>query len=250
MPRWQRGYASGCRPEDGSSNTEKGLAEVSLPRGSKILFMVSGGIDSPVAMKLAKKYYKVYPVHFELSSFYPKSYKEKVLSMVKILKEKIGFEKMLFVPFSSVLKKASFSVKRKYICLICRKSMLKACEMLCSKYNFDAIATGEVLAQKASQTIYNMQATHFGIKKPVIMPVLCFDKDEIVKLAKKFGLSVEKHIGACRLVPRYPVTKASWKKVERFFREAELEKTIVQALENAIWIKEPEEVEEYFLKLR
>lgn len=265
MPRWQRGYASGCRPEDGSSNigvqnrstsyhssvretpllpNHQSFVKVSLPRGSKILFMLSGGIDSPVAIKLAKRFYDVTPVHFALFAYYPKNYKKRFVEFLEIVMKSATIEKIMVIPFSNVLKKISIYGKRKYVCLLCRKSMLRACELLCSIYGFDAIGTGEVLAQKASQTIYNMHATHFGLKKPVIHPLLCMDKEEIVKLARKFGISVEKHLGACRLVPRYPVTKATPEKLEQMYREIELDELINEVVKNVFWVRDPREFEE------
>ncbi len=252
MPRWQRGYASGCRPEDGSSNIRYGRVDkggegaliVNLPRGSKILFMLSGGIDSPVAIKLAKKYFSVMPLHFTTSLFQPRYYKQRFREFLEVVMEKLELKKVMVVPFSDVLKKISISGKRKYSCLLCRKAMLKACELICYVNGYDAIGTGEVLAQKASQTIYNMQATHYGLKKPVIHPLLCLDKEEIVKLARRFGISIEKHLGTCRLVPRYPVTRASPEKLEKMYSELELDKGVKEAVEKAFWIKEAKEFEE------
>ncbi len=254
MPRWQRGHATGCRPVDGSSNirAEKTplsalscqLEEVNLPRGSKILFMFSGGIDSPVAMKLLSKFYKVTPIHFSLERVYPKKYVQNFYEILEGVWKKVKIKEMIIVNFSSVLRELSFRVKRKYICVLCRKSMLFACDLLCERHGFKAIATGEVLAQKASQTIYNMQATHFGIKHAVLHPLLCFDKEEIVRFAKKYNLAVERHLGTCRFVPRFPVTQASYERVERIFKEAEIEKLIAQAVEKSRSIKSPEEFRE------
>lgn len=246
MPRWQSGHASGCRPDHGSSNSNS-LEEVNLPRGSKILFMLSGGIDSPVAIKLLKRFYNVTPVHFTLLTYYPKNYPKIFAEFLENIMKSVGIEKIMVVPFSNVLKKISIHGKRKYVCLLCRKSMLKACELLCFNYNFDAIGTGEVLAQKASQTIYNMHATHLGLKKPVLHPLLCMDKEEIVRLAKKFGINVEKHLGACRLAPRYPVTKATPEKLERIYKEIEIEELINEAVNNVVWIKDPKEFEEVMI---
>ncbi len=246
MPRWQRGYATGCRPVDGSSNIRESnsLEMENLPRGSKILFMFSGGIDSPVAMKLLSKVYKVTPVHFSLEKVFPRKYTQTLQEILESIWERIKIKKMVIVNFSTVLKELSLRVKRKYICVLCRKSMLFACDLLCERLNCKAIATGEVLAQKASQTIYNMQATHFGVRHAVLHPLLCFDKEEIVKLARRFGLGVERHVGTCRYVPRYPVTMASYEKVEKIFKEIEVEKLIAKIIEEACFIKSPEEFKE------
>ncbi len=229
MPRWQRGHAAGCRPADGSSNSIE-----FLPRGSKVLMLFSGGIDSPVALKLLKKYFKVTPLHFIVSRFYEISYKRIMEEIFSWVFPKLKVKKIFLVPFSDVLEEVSKKVKRKYRCLLCRRCMLLAAEMLCKKHEFDAIATAEVLAQKASQTLFNMVSTHYALKYPVLHPLLCFDKEEIVNIARKHELYLEEHLGSCFLAPKYPVTKASPEKVQRLFEKLEIMERLEVAVKNAV----------------
>jgi thiamine biosynthesis protein ThiI len=207
--------------------------------------MFSGGLDSPVAMKLAKRRFEVTPIHFMPSEFYPLDYKERLVEILKAVKEKVGFEELIVVPFSNVLRKISENVNRKYRCVICRKSMLIACDILCDELGFDAIGTGEAIGQKASQTIYNIAASHYGIRHPIVHPLLCLDKEEINKLAEKYGLKFEKHVGTCLLVPRYPITKAKISVVEKMLLQSGVLEEIENSLENFARIKDPEELMEY-----
>jgi len=255
MPRWQRGFidlnATGCRPVYGSSKIREPhpplstlphrIVKVNLPRGSKILFMLSGGLDSPVAMKIAKKIFKPTPVHFMLSEFYSLDYVENFVEILKVIKNKVGFKKMFVVPFSNVLKRIVKRGPRKYRCVLCRKSMLKACEFICDS-GFKAIATGEVIGQKASQTLFNLISTAHGIKYPILYPLLGFDKSEIYEMAKKYGLVFDKHIGHCLMVPKYPVTRSKVSIVEKIFKKIEVVKLIKECVEKRVVIKKPEEM--------
>lgn len=252
MPRWQRGYATGCRPVYGSSNIgsmypslsllPNQFVKVNLPRGSKILFMFSGGIDSPVGMLIAKRKFEVTPIHFLLTEFYPSGYKENIIEILEKIKDKIKFRKFYVVEFSEVLRTIVEKTNKKYRCILCRKSMLKACDILCEKEGFDAIGTGEVLAQKASQTLYNLSATHNDLNHPVIHPLLFYDKEEIIKLAEKNNLRVEKHAGACLAVPKYPVTRANPERVGKMFNNAGLQEIIENTLNNVKTLKNPREM--------
>jgi thiamine biosynthesis protein ThiI len=206
------------------------------------LCTLSGGIDSPVAMKLAKRWFDVVPVHFLITEFYPLDYVERFVEMLKVFKERIRFKKLLVFPFSNVLRKIVELGPRKYRCVLCRKSMLKACEFLCDKHNFQAIVTGEAIGQKASQTIYNLAATSYGIKYPILHPLLCFDKQEIEKLARRFNLFTQIHIGHCLMVPKYPITRGRKKVVERIFEKIGVAKVIEENLDKVVEIRKPEEL--------
>ncbi len=256
MPRWQRGHATGCRPVDGSSNIKVHSPPLStlpshvrkeiLPRGSKLLFMLSGGIDSAVAAKFASEKFEIFPVHFVLTEYFPLDYVEIMQNTFKLVMERIGAKEFYLVDFQEVFSKIVKKVNRKYRCIVCRKAMLGICDMLCERFNFDAIGTGESLAQKASQTAYNYVATHKGLKHAVIAPLLGMEKEEIVRLAKKHGLYQERHVGSCLLAPRYPVTRAKPGRVERIFRELEMEREVKEIAENVVRTRNPErEIEKF-----
>ncbi len=252
MPRWQRGHASGCRPVDGSSKTglsDKKMTEieiVNLPRGSKILFMLSFGIDSPVAYKLLSRKFNVEPIHFLTTEFHPPGTTDIVIENLKKLKENLKFEKLYVAEFSEVLYEITEKVKRKYVCLICRRSMLKIAEEFAVRNGFVALGTGESLAQKASQTIYNFSAIHTGFSLPILTPLLGLDKEEIVELSKKFGLYMEKHVGKCEAAPKYPVTMSNYSRVKRFFEKIDND-VLEGVLKNIKPIYDPEEIREVAL---
>lgn len=171
--------------------------------------LVSGGIDSPVACVLAAREFEVLPLHFCL---YPFTCEETFLVAMQVLrdlKSKMRFEKVIVYPWPRILKPILDSHKdRNYACLACRKAMFRAAERVCEREGASGIVTGESLGQKATQTLSNLRATSTGIKFPILRPLLGFDKLEIERLSKKLGTWHEVHAGCCYATPRHPRTRA------------------------------------------
>ncbi len=198
----------------------------------KAIAMISGGIDSPLAAKMMSEKYDIIPVHFVLYPFYCKGSFELMIETMN----KLGFKKVILFPFGNILSKIS-KKERFYQCVMCRKSMFKASEILAKKYRAEAIITGESLAQKASQTLKNMAATTYSIKLPILQPLLALDKEEIITLSKESGIYSEKHTGCCTMTPERPVTRAEIKRAEELYNELGLEKEIKKQLKNIIYEK-------------
>ncbi len=198
----------------------------------KAIAMVSGGIDSPLATKIMMDSYKIIPVHFVLHPFYCKGSFDITIDTL----DKLGFEKAILFPFGKILG-AVAKEEQFYQCVMCRKSMFKATEILAEKYGAEVIITGESLAQKASQTLKNMAATAHGLKIPVLQPLLAMDKEEIIELSKTFGIYREIHTGCCTCTPKRPVTRAEIEEAEMIYEDLELEYLIKEAMNDIIYDK-------------
>ncbi len=205
----------------------------------KIICLISGGIDSPVAAALAAKRYEIIPVHFSLYPFYCKGSFETMIAVLKYLKKKTKFREFIIFPHAEILSavlKSENRLARDYMCVMCRKAMFKAAEKICDSEGAAGIVTGESIAQKASQTLQNMAATSSGIKYPMIRPLLAMDKTDIIKLSK--GLEMpEKHVGCCTATPEWPVTKADARTAENLFSELGLQKIIDENFGKTVRIK-------------
>lgn len=186
----------------------------------KVICMVSGGIDSPVAAALAAKEAEIIPLHFNLYPFYCESSFSLTTDILKRLKEKTNFKRMIVFPWGGVLQKIHSSPdSRKYACVLCRRGMLKAAEYFCAKENACGIVTGESLGQKASQTLENMCATSSGLKFPVFRPLFGLDKVDIERISRKIGVWSDKHVGCCSATPEKPVVAADRDALEQYYAD-------------------------------
>ena len=198
----------------------------------KAIAMISGGIDSPIAARIMMDQYEIIPVHFVLHPFYCKGSFDITIDTLKSL----GFKKVILFPFGNILSTIAKEEKF-YQCVMCRKSMFKAAEILAKKHGAEVIITGESLAQKASQTLKNMAATTYGLKIPVLQPLLALDKEEIIALSKEYGIYREIHTGCCNITPKRPVTRAEIEESEMIYEDLELEDEVKKAMKKIVYEK-------------
>lgn len=206
-------------------------------KSEKVLCLVSGGIDSPVACALTARRFNVLPLHFCL---YPYTCEEAFLVAMRILRDlkaKTGFEKVIVYPWSRVLRQILSDRDKDYACLACRKGMFRVAEMICEQEGASGIATGESLGQKASQTLPNLGATTAGIKFPILRPLLGFDKIEIERLSKKLGIWHEVHAGCCYATPRHPRTRADSTTVDALLERLHIDDLISKEFGNILEVR-------------
>jgi len=215
-----------------------------LPVGSsgKVVSLISGGIDSPVASWLMmRRGCNLIFVHF---SSYPQTSRqseEKVKELVQLL-TRFQFRSTLYiVPLLDIQKKMAMNVDNAYLVILYRRAMLRIAEVIMRKEGALALCTGDNLGQVASQTLPNMVAIESAITTPVLRPLLTYDKMEIVKLAKEIGtydISAQPHEDCCSLfVPQMPETRAKMEyllKLEEKLKELGIEDDIKIAIERAM----------------
>lgn len=177
----------------------------------KGLLLLSSGIDSPVAGYLMqRKGYEIFGIHFEHSS------DARNLEKVKKLAQKIGVKKLFFVENLKNQEDIARNCSSRYQCLICKRLMYRIAEAIALQEGIEVLITGENLAQVASQTLSNMQVLDKAVGIKVLRPLLGFDKNETMKIAREIGtydISIEKSVG-CPFVPRSPITKGKLAVVE------------------------------------
>ncbi len=219
-----------------NSCISKSVRIMAKAKKQKAVCLISGGIDSPVAAAIAAQRFDIVPLHLALYPFYCKGSFELFFEIAKKMKEKTGFKELIIFPHAEVLSKILKSGNKKFMCLLCRKSMFKAAEKICRAERAEAIVTGESLAQKASQTLQNMIATEYQMNYPILQPLLSFDKTEIEAKSKQFGLWGE-HVGCCTATPDLPATHAKAETVEAMFNELGLQEIIDKNFEKVLRIK-------------
>ncbi len=209
-----------------------------LPVGAsgRVMALVSGGIDSPVAALLAmKRGCKCILVHFHNYSFYEAAVRQKILDLAAVLARFNGRTRVLIVPFLDLQKGIVNKTPAESRMLVYRRAMFRIAETLCEREGAKAFVTGDNLAQVASQTLDNLQVIYAAARRPVIAPLMGYDKNEIVGLARRFGtydISIRPYSDCCSaFVARHPTTRGRLEEIEAWEREADLDPLIAAAVE-------------------
>jgi thiamine biosynthesis protein ThiI len=200
-----------------------------LPTGvsGKVVSLLSGGIDSPVASySMMKRGCSVILVH--AFSHTPQS--GDVLSKIeKIAKALSGYQlktKLYLVPFKEIQKEIIANVNSKVRMIIYRRFMLRIANVIAYREKAKAIITGDSVGQVASQTLDNLASVYDASKLPIFAPLIGSNKEEIITVAKNIGTyeySIMDYLDCCSfMVSNHPETKS--KKEEIILAESAIEK--------------------------
>ncbi len=178
----------------------------------KLVSLISSGIDSPVATFLiSKKADELIFVHGDIMPFSDSNEKYKFLKLAKYLSKKIECPvKLVIIDHGRNLIEYKKNCNDKFTCVFCKRMLLRYAEKIAELYDADAIVTGDNLGQVASQTLQNINIIEKAVKIPILRPLIGFDKEEIIKIAKEIGtyeLSIKPSI-ECSAVPNKPSTMA------------------------------------------
>ena len=185
-----------------------------MPIGSagKATLLISGGIDSPVAgYMMAKRGLILSAVHFYSYPYTSERARDKVVELAGLLSKYAGPIRLFLVPFTDIQMKIYDECPEKETTVIMRRLMMKIAESIAVSEESRALITGEALGQVASQTLESLCVTNDAVSMPVFRPLIGFDKDEIMELARKIGTyetSILPYEDCCTVfVPKHPVTK-------------------------------------------
>jgi len=211
-----------------------------LPVGvsDKLLCLISGGIDSPVAANfMQKRGAPIVYVHFDSYPSTPKENQEKVKELVKVLNDYQFESKLYIVPFLEIQKEILQKAPEDYRVIFYRRMMLRIAKKIAFKENVLALVTGESLGQVASQTVENIRAISEAIELPILRPLIGFNKEEIIEIAEKIGtyeLSIQPFGDCCSLyVPKHPVTRADLNLILDTEKDWGFEKMLDEAVSKA-----------------
>ena len=212
-----------------------------LPAGTsgRVACLLSGGIDSPVAAwRLMRRGCRVTFVHFHSYPILSRASQEKARELVTLL-TKFQYDSRLFlVPFGEIQQRVVLAVAPPLRVVIYRRLMMRIAEAIALRNRAQALVTGEVVGQVASQTLENMSAIDNVVRMPVLRPLVGLDKDEITAEAQRLGtfeISIIPDQDCCTLfTPRHPATKARMRDVERAEADLPIEAIVNEALAVAV----------------
>jgi thiamine biosynthesis protein ThiI len=192
-----------------------------LPVGAsgRVVSLISGGIDSPVAAyRMMQRGCRLIFVHFHSAPYLDKTSQEKVRQLVTALTRHQFQSRLYMVPFGEIQRQIVAAVNRPLRVILYRRMMLRIAEGLARKEKAKALVTGESLGQVASQTLENMAVIQQAAALPILRPLVGMDKQEIIDQARRIGsfeISSIPDQDCCQLfVPKHPATKSTLWEVE------------------------------------
>lgn len=224
--------------------TIRGAGGYPVGVGGKAMLMLSGGIDSPVAGYLTmKRGVAIECVHYASPPYTSSSARKKVLDLASMISVYQGSIKVTVIPFTELQLAIYEHCDESYAITIMRRMMFRIAEEVAKRHKAMAIVTGESIGQVASQTLESMTCINDVINMPVLRPVACFDKLEIIDVAKKidtYETSILPFEDCCTIfTPKSPVTKPTLKRCEQYESHFDFEPLIQKCIDEAeiIWVK-------------
>ena len=210
--------------------------------GGRVLLLLSGGIDSPVAgYRLARRGVEVEAVYFDSPPHTSDRAREKVVELARILSQSCGPVRLHVVRFTELQETLYTQCRPDYLTVLMRRFMMRIAERIAREVGCEALVTGENLGQVASQTLQAMRVTNAVCTLPVFRPLISHDKVEIIDEARKIGTyetSILPYEDCCTVfVPRHPVTHPTMLAAETAERELDVEALVGQALEHTTVIE-------------
>lgn len=229
---------------------EKGLGGYPLGTLGKGMLMLSGGIDSPVAGYLAmKRGVRLECVYFDSPPHTSEEALNKVLTLAEKLSDYSNYIKVHIIHFTDIQEAIYKNCPKEYMITIMRRCMYRIAEMLAHRENCKCIVNGESIGQVASQTLTSMNAINDVVKMPVIRPVCCLDKLEIIDIAKKIGTyetSILPYEDCCTIfVPEHPVINPEKELAREYEERLDYNALINEAIKTKETITLPRKEEEF-----
>ncbi|WP_406656600.1 tRNA uracil 4-sulfurtransferase ThiI [Methanolobus sp. ZRKC2] len=211
-----------------------------LPIGTqgKMISLVSGGIDSPVATwLLMKRGVEIIPVYCNNEPFNDERARQRTMECIKQLQKWCPGHpfKVYEVPNGSNLGAFIDKCERGKTCVLCKRTMYRIAFEIMKTENASGIVTGSSLGQVASQTAANMYAETYGICAPLYHPLIGLDKNEIIDIAKRIGtfdISIVQ-AGGCTAVPEHPEVKAKFDSLPLEEEKVDIESMVRYSVANA-----------------
>jgi tRNA uracil 4-sulfurtransferase len=176
-------------------------------------------------------------VHFHSAPYLDKTSQEKCRELVRLLTRHQFNSRLFLVPFGEIQRTIVAGVLRPLRVVLYRRMMLRIAEAIARKEKALALATGESLAQVASQTLENMAVIQQAAALPILRPLVGMDKQEIIDQARRIGtfdISSQPDQDCCQLfVPKHPATKSRVVDVEKVEARLDLKGLVEMGLEQA-----------------
>ena len=212
-----------------------------LPTGTagRVVCLLSGGIDSPVAAhRMMKRGCTVTFVHFHSYPILSRASQEKVRELVTLLTRWQQRSRVYLVPFGEIQQQVVLAVPGPMRVVVYRRLMMRIAEAIARARGAQALVTGDVVGQVASQTLENLVVVGAVATMPIFRPLIGMDKDEITAEAIRLGtypISIVPDQDCCTLfTPRNPLTRARLDEVEAAEQALPIDDLVARAVREAV----------------
>ncbi len=213
----------------------EGAGGLPVATSGRVLALLSGGIDSPVAAwRMMRRGCRVDFVHFHSAPFVDRTSQEKARELARLLVRWEDEADLFLVPFGEVQRQIVAAVGRPLRVVLYRRMMVRIAEAIARAHGAEALVTGDSLGQVASQTLANLAVVEAAAGLPLLRPLIGMDKNEITAAATRIGTfetSIIPDQDCCSLfVPRHPATRAHLDEVLALERRLDPPALVAQAL--------------------
>lgn len=231
------------------TKTFKGAGGYPLGAGGRVMHMLSGGIDSPVAAYLLmRRGLTIECIHFSSPPYTNIGVIEKLKDLLRKLNKYQPTIRLNIIPFTKLQEEIYRNSDESYAITLMRRMMFRLASRLSKQRHCMAISSGESVGQVASQTLESMNVINEVTNVPVLRPLITTDKEDIINLSRKldtYEISIRPYEDCCTIfAPKNPKTKPILEKCEMFEAKFDYEKMIEEALNNVevIYVKKDDEL--------
>jgi tRNA uracil 4-sulfurtransferase len=198
-----------------------GLGGLPVGTSGRMIALLSGGIDSPVAAwRMALRGAEVEFLHFHGRPYTDPSSIRQVEDLLEVLVRYQLKGLLHLVPLGDAQKEIVFHAPANLRVVLYRRTMMRIAAALAAQREAQALITGDSLGQVASQTVENLNTVSGAVPGvQVFRPLIGMDKMEIIETAQRidtFDLSTRKYQDCCVLFePRSPITRATQSAAEQ-----------------------------------
>ncbi|HIH69011.1 tRNA uracil 4-sulfurtransferase ThiI [Methermicoccus shengliensis] len=216
----------------------RGVGGLPIGTQGKMVGLVSGGIDSPVACWLMmKRGCELVGLYIDLSPYADVRTKERAMDTLRRLSEWcVGHPIRVYeVPVGRIMEQIKKTLPPGMTCVLCKRMMYRIAACVMRREGALGIITGSSLGQVASQTAMNMTAEVHGMGVPIYHPLIAMDKTESIALARQIGtysISTEP-VGGCTAVPAHPRVSVKPDEVTEAERKIGLQELVEMCMQEA-----------------
>jgi thiamine biosynthesis protein ThiI len=177
-------------------------------------------------------------IHFHSYPILSRASQEKARELVQLLTTWQQRSRLYLVAFGEIQQQVVLAVPGPMRVVVYRRLMLRIAEHIARTRRAQALVTGDVVGQVASQTLENLAVVGSVATLPLFRPLIGMDKDEITAEAIRIGtypISIIPDQDCCTLfTPRNPLTRARLAEVEAAEQALPIDELVVRAVRDAV----------------